>query len=122
MVLKNKVENKNLYLMEYWRNDGEWHNSGTYDCSPILTFYAKDDKEAKEIALDYIFFKKRKWEETNLLRIVELKIEARELKLNESETATLGKDCIEKKPIPKEIEKKITSIEFLSLEERILIK
>jgi len=47
------MNNRRLYVFEFWRNDGEWHDLG-YDRSPTLIFEAKDDGEARELVYGYI--------------------------------------------------------------------
>lgn len=80
MVEINK-KNKKLYVVEYWRNDGDWHSIG-YDLNPAYTFYAKDDKEARQLALGYIKENEVENEDFWISKLAELKIERRKVRIS----------------------------------------
>lgn len=75
------MTDKKLYVVEYWKNDGAWHSVG-YDLSPTYTFYAKDDKEARQLALGYIKENKVENEDFWISKLAELKIERRKVRIN----------------------------------------
>ena len=75
-----KMTERRLYAVEYWRNDGEWH-SLEYDRSPTYTFYAKGDGEAERIALGYIAINKKGREDFSIMRLEELNIVRRKVKI-----------------------------------------
>lgn len=75
------MTDKKLYVVKYWKNDGEWHPAG-YDISPTYTFYAKDDKEARQLALGYIKENKVENEDFWISKLAELKIERRKVRIS----------------------------------------
>ena len=80
-----KMTNKKLYFVEYWKNDGGWYLVG-YDMSPAYTFYARDDKEARQLALGYIKENKVEGEDFCILKLGELKITRRRIKITNKES------------------------------------
>ena len=114
--------------MHYSKNDGRWHNTGTYNRSPTRTFYAKNDKEAKEIALGYIAVVKRPKETIELCSLVKLNLKSKKIKLENKYTKTINdENSIDfdsspdlKNILTKNLEKKLSSTEFFDLEKMLL--
>lgn len=50
---KNKPNQKELYIVKFWRNTGQW-SSGPVDHSPLIVFEAKDKEDATNIAKEYM--------------------------------------------------------------------
>jgi len=61
-----------MYLAEYYRNDGGWHEAGT-SLTPSYLFTAKDERIAVELAQGYIA-QNRRYEDFNLARLLELNV------------------------------------------------
>ncbi len=77
--MKNKKSK--IYYMEYWRNDGGWHDF-SYDRSPGVVFSARDDEEAKELAKAYISEHTRSNEDVNLMKFFEIEFNIEKRKID----------------------------------------
>lgn len=98
------------YIVQYWRNDGSWHNDH-WDPNPTYSFYAKSDDEAMNIALGYISVNKVGNEDFWIDKLAEVKFEKREVVVQDYKPETFGNN--------KTLERKLKGAKFKELSDAI---
>jgi|SRR3989344_8371082 len=102
--MKTTRTHNRCYVAQFWRNDGDWHDSG-YDRMPVIAFYAKNDAEANHLAANYIAANRMSDEDFSLTHLarVEITVKSSAVKNKVREqTYVLQRDL---KPLEKKLER-----------------
>jgi len=72
---------RKLYGVNYWRNDGEWHNGDYF--RQVYAFYARDDAEARRLAWGYLKSIAGSASDLGITGLVELTLKKRKIRMEE---------------------------------------